>query len=117
MATYINDFRQGETVTIKVDYGTGFDITGWTFKLVIKKDLDQYKPDLVVTHLAGNDPNDDVLNGLVFITITATDSQKLKPGKYFYQLSRQDQNGNVDIIYPPAEEYRDRLVIAPNLET
>lgn len=110
MGKYIEDFRQGETKTLEISYST--DITGYQFKLTLLTDFGKV-PTLEVTTTAGNDPADVPSEGLVYLTMTSTESGTVPPGKYYYFVQRIISGAPNDIytILPPIKDYKDRVLV------
>ena len=117
MAQYTNDFRQGETKTITIDYGSGCDITGWEFWFTIRSDFDDADPVAQAHTTAGDDANDDVTAGLAHITLDSDVSALIEAGKYYYDL-RVSKGGTPPIIktlFPPIDDYKDKITIIPSV--
>lgn len=117
MGTYIPDFRQGDTKIIKVDYGIGYDITGWVFYFVMKLDADSRNADVLISTTVGDNTLDDALNGLVHITLDSNISKALKPGSYLYSVKRSKGGIPEDIqtVLPPIDESQDRIRVVEAL--
>ena len=118
MAKYLQDIRQGDSRTIRINYGVGFDISGWTFYFTMKKDLNVVANDLEVTTTVGNHDEDDGPNGIVNIYVSATSTGALDPDSYYYSIKRTDGGTQPDqkTILPPIEDYKDRLKIVKALK-
>lgn len=117
MSDYITDFRQGDSKVIKIDYGTGVDITGWSFIFTMKESLDTDTISAQIKTTAGDNAADDVANGLAHITLDSDTSYTLKPAKYFYDV-QVNKGGNppvISTILPPIGEYKDRITVVPGL--
>jgi len=113
MALYLEDIRQGNSVDIKIDYGTGFDVTGWKFSVTLSLTLDPTTPEYTQTVTAGDHALDDVLNGTVYIEIPASATDLLETGKYYYALKSWDiSTPEKEItIAPPVADYKDRVLV------
>lgn len=115
MATYFPDFRQGDTVTVKIQYPALSDITGYKFWLSLVAQFGA-TPVAQVSTTAGDDPRDEVANGICYLTIPSTTSVDIPPGKYYYDIQR-DILGTVPLdtktIAPPPSEYKDILTVVP----
>jgi len=111
MSDYITDFRQGDTKVIKIDYGTGVDITGWSFIFTIKKDLESSTIIAQIKTTAGDDTNDDILNGLAYITLDSDTSFTINPGSYYYdvQVNKGGAPAVIKTILPPITDYKDKI--------
>ncbi len=118
MATYIEDFRQGDTKVFVIDYGKGVDITDWKFYFILRDELDDTENALQVMVTAGDNVLDDVANGLVHITVSATESAALTPKKFYYAV-KVDKGGTPAVIWtlvPPIEDAKDRVTVVPGIE-
>lgn len=94
--TNLNDIHRGDTKVFKFTFDDGaatpvpLDITGWTIWLTLKANLtdaDCVAP-LQIETTAGDDPNDDPVNGVMFLTITSVDSYNIHPQNYNYDFQR-----------------------------
>lgn len=113
MSDYIEDIRQGNTKVIKIDYGKGVDITGWIFYLTLKNDIDDVDFVVQVTNTAGDNPLDDVANGLMFLTLPSDVSGTIEPNDYYWSI-QVNKGGTPPVIVtllPPTDDYKDRLKI------
>ena len=117
MSDYITDFRQGDSKVIKIDYGTGVDITGWKFWFTMKTELDSTNITAQISTTAGDDTNDDIANGIAYITVDSVTSYGIAAGKYYYdvQVSKGGNPPVIKTILPPIEEYKDRINVIPGL--
>lgn len=116
MGDYLNNFRQGDDKVIRIQYPVGIDITGWTFWFVMNDSLDAKTPIIQISHLAGDNVLDDPANGLVYITLPATDTGTMKDGSYYYSVKRVDTGGSIRTILPPIDDYRDMVKVIPSLK-
>lgn len=117
MAKYTSDFRQGETKTIKINYGAGCDITGWEFWFTLRKDFNDSDPAAQANTTAGDDVNDDSTAGVAFLTLDSDVSVLIDADKYFYDL-RVSKGGTPPVIktlFPPVEDYKDKLQVYPSV--
>jgi len=117
MSDYIKDFRQGDSKIIKIDYGLGIDVTGWKFWITLKNELDDSNIVAQVSTTAGDDANDDLANGIVYLTIDSTTSLGIPSGKYYYdvQVSKGGNPPIIKTILPPIDDYKDRINVVPGL--
>lgn len=117
MSDYITDFRQGDSKVIKINYGVGIDVTGWKFWITLKEELNSTSIALQISTTAGDDANDDLPNGIVYLTIDSVSSAAIKAGKYYYdvQVSKGGSPPIIKTILPPIEDYKDRINIVPGL--
>lgn len=119
MAKYINDFVQGDTVKIKLNYGASTDLTGYEYLFTLKSDLtlDDVDAELAHSTVAGEYTNDDITNGIVFIVVPAEVTATIPSGKYYYGLQETSALGEVRTLVPTPEDYKDKLFVAPDINT
>jgi hypothetical protein len=117
MAKYLNDFRQGDTYKIKLNYGSDVDITDYEYWFVLKSsfELEDLDAELVTHTVAGDYVGDTPSTGVVYIVTDAISSLDTPSGKYYYGLKEISPTGEVRTLVPPPEDYKDRLVVAPKL--
>lgn len=118
MANHIQDFRQGDTKVFVIDYGKGINITGWKFYFILRDKLEDSSNVMQIMTTAGDNALDDVENGLAHITISATESAALTPGKYYYAI-KVDKGGSPAVIWtlvPPIEDAKDRVTVVDGIE-
>lgn len=110
MAKYITDFRAGDTKRLKISYG--IDITGYEFKLSLFTDF-ATTPELEVSTVAGDDPADVPLEGLVYLEIPSDVSATIVPNKYYYSVERIIAGSPPDIytIIPEIKDYKDKVLV------
>jgi hypothetical protein len=115
MAKYINDFRAGDTVKIKLQYPS--DISDYEFWFTLKANFEDDDLDAVLqAHtVAGDFTGDDPTNGLVFIVVEAVDTLGIASGKYYYDVQEVTPLGEVRTLVPPVDDYKDRIFVAPNI--
>ena len=89
----LNDFYRGDTVRLKFTFAdadsTPIDITGhelWFTAKESRSNLDSESA-IQVRHLAGNDPADDPVNGIVYHTLSSTDTA-IPVGKYEFDYQK-----------------------------
>lgn len=120
MAEFLSDFRQGDTKIIKIDYGTGNDITGWDFFFTMR---DTFGVDSVIVAqvktTAGDHTLDDVANGLAHLELDSESSALIPAGGYVYDVQRVKPNGakpvSVLTLIPTVEKFDDILTVAPQV--
>lgn len=117
MGVHLNDFRQGDTVTIKIDYGTGFDITGYEFWFTMRADFDDLSPIIAqISTTAGDHTLDDIVNGLAHIELDSVTSAAIPVGGYVYDVQRGKPNGanpkDILTLLPPVADFDDVLLVA-----
>lgn len=112
MAKELSDFRQGDTKKIRIDYGTGFDITGYMFWFTLRDDFNT----AIVTQVsttAGDHPLDDVLNGVAYIQLESDDSKLIPAGKYVWDIQRAIPGVPPDVLtlLPTLKNVKDRIIV------
>lgn len=117
MAKYLNDFRQGDTKIIKIDYGIGVDITGWEFFFTMRSDFEDVTPITAqIKTTAGDHALDDVANGLAHIELDSTTSAAIPVNGYVYDVQRVKPNGanpvSVLTLLPPVDDFDDIIKVA-----
>jgi len=117
MAKYLSDFRQGDTKIIQINYGTGFDITGWSFYFTMRADFEEGTPITAqVKTTVGDHALDDPANGLAHIELDSTTSAGITVGGYVYDVQRVKPNGaepvSVLTLIPPVADFSDVLLVA-----
>lgn len=114
MALYIDDFYQGDSFKVKLDYGLGFDLTGYRFWATLKKhyaDLDEDAA-LKISTEPGDDPDDEPTNGIVHIPFATSVTSLLDAGKYHYDIWEQAPDLDPNQLYPLVEDRTDRVLVA-----
>lgn len=117
MAKELADFRQGDTKRIRIDYGLGFDITGYEFFFTLKARFEDTVNVAQVKTIAGNHPADDAANGIAIIELPSDVSKLIPVGKYFYDIQRVIPGNPPDVltILPSKENYKDKIEILPDV--
>lgn len=117
MAKELADFRQGDTKRIRIDYGVGFDITGYEFFFTLKAKFEDTVNVAQVKTTAGDNPLDDVLNGVAIITLPSDISKSIPVGKYFWDIQRVIPGNPPDVltILPSKEYYKEKIEILPDV--
>jgi hypothetical protein len=113
MSDYIQNFRQGNTKVIKIDYGKGVDVTGWKYYFTLKNEIDDVTNVHQTMTTAGDNALDDINNGLAFLTVDSTASALIPVGKYFWSIV-VDKGGSppvITTILPPIDDWKDKLEI------
>jgi len=117
MAKYISDFRAGDTITLKIDFGVGVDITNYKFWFTIREDLDGAIIAQTTT-TAGSNINDDPVNGLCYITMPNIETKNIEQGSYYYdvQLAYLDNGSTiVKTLLPPIKDWNDKVKVVPGI--
>ena len=113
MAKYIRDFRKGDTIKIKLDYGTSVDLTGFKFWLTLKRsyrDTDENAAMQVVT-TAGDYELDEPTRGIVYIVVPYTVTDLIEAGSYYYDIQELSSADEIRTIVPPIADYKDKVVV------
>jgi hypothetical protein len=117
MATYLEDIRQGDTKVIRLDYGKAVDVTGWMGYFILRENLDDTTNLAQYETTAGDNPADDVLNGLFHITVTAAETAALEPHKGLVYAVKVDKgNGVIKTLLPPTDEPNDKIKVVDGIE-
>jgi len=106
MAKELEDFRQGDTKRVKIDYGTGVDITGYKHWLTLRVELGDTNIIAQAFSVAGSHALDQVSNGIAFVQLESDISKLIPPGKYVWDVQRV-----VPGTSPP-----DVLTLAPSIK-
>lgn len=117
MASYLADFRVGDTLRIRLLYPAGTDITDTQHTLTLKANFedDDAHAVLQVTAVAGSDPEDDPANGLAFIEVSATLTAAIPPARYYYDIQAKHSSGDIKTLCPPVSDYKARVRAAPQV--
>lgn len=112
MAKYLEDFRAGDTVTIRIDYGA-VDITGWKFWFTLKSKFDDASPVAQAVTTAGTGGLDDAVNGICYLTMPSDVTKTIPAGKYVYDVQRAIDGSPPDVktLIPPVADYKDKLEV------
>ena len=117
MSEYIEDIRQGDTKVIRIDYGKGVDVTGWKGYFILRENLDDSTNLLQVEATAGDNPADDVVNGLFHITISAAITAQLEPSRGLAYAVKIDKGaGVIKTLLPPVDEPNDKIKVIDGIE-
>lgn len=113
MAAELSDFRQGDTKRIRIDYGTGFNITGYEFFFTLKTNFDDVANVAQVKTTAGSHPLDDVVNGIAIIELPSNISKSIPVGKYFWDIQRVIPGNPPDVLtlLPSKERYKEKIEV------
>jgi len=112
MAKELADFRQGDTKKIKIDYGTGFNITGYMFWFTLRDDFGTVIIAQVET-TAGDHPLDDVANGIAYIQLESDVSKTIPAGKYVWDIQRSIPGAPPDVLtlLPTLKNVKDKIEV------
>lgn len=91
----LNNIEIGRTRRWKFTFTDGaatpspINVTGWKIAFMLKSDLDDLDASAAidVTTTAGDDTDDDLANGVIYLTITSDDTA-IAAGSYFYDFTR-----------------------------
>ena len=125
MALYLKDFFQGDTVRLKAVYPAGTDLSGYVHYFVLKSDVDDEDAALYVESTFGEHTADTEYAAETESTpevlptayVEAADelTDLLASGKYVYRFKAIAPNGDETTLIPPAEDYKDKVFVAPKL--
>ena len=82
------DFSPGDSFKIKISHNPTKDLTGGSLIFILRKREADTTNILKVTHTMGNDVLDLPATGLGYISVSATDTAGIPPGKYFGSIKR-----------------------------
>lgn len=121
MAKYIHDFRAGDDYSLKLtckdNAGLPANITGYKFWFFLKSNFEDLDNAAVLqfSTTAGDNVNDDVVNGICYIYVPSTLTKTIPTGKYFYEIQQKTLSGAIATVVPPVEDYKDKVFVAPEL--
>lgn len=116
MAKELANFRQGDTKKIKIDYGVGFDISGYQFWLTMRADFGLAIIAQVAT-TAGNHSLDDPLNGIAYIELPSDVSKAIPVGTYVWDVQRAIPGAPPDVqtLLPTLKNVDDKIEVFPGV--
>jgi len=130
MANHIPNMRVGDEYTleivIKKKDGSAQDLTGYKFWLTLKAGADlnaaaaltDDDATLQYSTTAGDNPEDDVVGGVVYLVIPSTTMKNVVAGDYFYDVQAKkpgaDGEGIITIV-PPITEVDDVITVFPEI--
>lgn len=119
MAIWIEDFFQGDTYRIKVEYPIGTDLTGYIHYLTLKRDANDAEPALQVTSVFGSHTADSAGDAdtrpVAYLEASADETDLIDSGKYLYAVKVKAPNAEEITLVPKAKDYRDKVFVAPKL--
>lgn len=130
MANHLPNMRVGDEYTLKIvikkEDGTAQDITGYKFWLTLKPGadlntaaaLDDNQAALQQEATAGDQPNDDVVNGVAYLVIPSSVMKDVVAGDYFYDVQAKKPGADGDgiiTLLPPITEVDDVLTVYPEI--
>ena len=98
MAKELKDFRQGDTKVIKIDYGVGFDITGYIFFFTLRNEFTDAGFVAQVKTTAGDHALDDVANGIAYLVLPSDTSLTIPVAKYVWDVQRVIPGSPPDVL-------------------
>ena len=97
---FLTDFYRGDTVVIPLTFtqadGNPLDLTGYTIWLTMKSSTDDADDDAVVQ--VSVTEHTDAVNGQTSITIPASTTANIEPGKYMYDIQMVSGEGVVSTL-------------------
>lgn len=120
MAKYLPDMRQGDDYNVKLVIkdvaGVAKDITGYKFWLTLKASISDADAAaaLQFSTTAGDNVNDDLLNGICYMAVPAVMTKIVLPGEYRYDIQQRVGN-SLTTVLPPIADYRDKLTVVPEI--
>lgn len=119
MALYLEDFFQGDTYRVKVEYPIGTDLTGYVHYLTLKRDAGDAEPAMQIMSTFGDHTGDSLGSGSIrpvaYIEATADDTDLVASGKYLYAVKAKAPNAEEITLVPKAKDYRDKVFVAPKI--
>ena len=117
MATYLQDIRQGDDYVLKFDFGSACDITGYELTLTVKESFTDTDANAVLKYssIAGSNSADAPLIGISYLMVPADITKLTEAGNYYYDVQVKTPQGNVATLLPPIDDYKDKIVIAPEV--
>jgi hypothetical protein len=115
MAKHLADFRQGDTVRIKIQYPGGTNLTGYKHWLTLRTSFDAATAALAVETAFGNHTAD--ADNVAYLEATPAQTALLAPGKYVYDVQAKAPNGDIVTLLPPIEDYGDKIAVRPQVTT
>lgn len=90
------DFTQGDDFIIKVTHNPIVNLEGGAFEVTLKAKQISANSAMSVVYSVPN--GTDAQNGIANIPITATDTAKVAPGKYYASIKRILTNGDIKTL-------------------
>jgi hypothetical protein len=122
MAKYLPDLRVGDDysieLTVKNLSGNAQNITGYKFWLTLKSsfDLSDANAELQFSSTAGDNPNDEPVNGICFLYVPASITKNIPAGSYYYDIQQKaGANGGLSTVLPPVADYKDKIIVVPQI--
>lgn len=115
MSSYISDIRQGDTKTLKIDFGKGNDVTAWEIYFILRERLDDTSNLFQTSTMAGMDSDDDPENGLIYLTLSATQTAEFEIGTYAYAIKVDKGNGDIQTLLPPIDDANEKIKVVAGM--
>lgn len=98
----IDDFYRGDTKKYKFTFtknSVAVDVTAWEIWFTIKENINDsdYGAAAQVKHTAGDDALDNVVNGILYLTLPSDVSAGIGPGEYVYDFQRVIPGATPDV--------------------
>lgn len=120
MAKYLPDMRQGDDYNVKLvindTTGAAKNITGYKFWLTLKASISDADAAaaLQFSTTAGDNVNDNLLNGICYLAVPAAMTKLVPPGDYRYDIQQRVGNALTTVL-PPIADYKDKLTVVPEI--
>jgi hypothetical protein len=111
MAKYLPDIRAGDTLRIKLTYPVGKVLTGYIHRMTLRLDL-ATAPALLAESTFGDHTAD--MDNVAYVEAMPVTTH-IPTGKYYYAVEAENAAGDVVTLVPPPAEYKDKLLVAPEL--
>lgn len=119
MAIYLEDFFQGDTYRVRIEYPIGTDLTGYVHYLTLKRDAGDAEPTMQIMSTfgshTGDSPGDATNRPVAYVEAVASDTDLVPSGKYLYAVKAKAPNEEEITLVPKAKDYRDKVFVAPKL--
>lgn len=116
MAAFIPDMRVGDEYTLKIQYPTGTNITGYKFWLTLKASAADLDNAAALQHstVAGDQPSDEVLNGIAYIVVPSSIMKAVPAGEYLYDVQAKKPGSageGIKTLLPPINATDDVVTV------
>jgi hypothetical protein len=112
---YIPDLRIGDSYIIKIRYKNGMNITGYRIDFTAKSAFSDRRSALHAFTIAGNDSEDDPLNGICILKISSATTKLLKAGTYVYDVRATSPALETITLLPPSSDYESNIEFIPQV--
>jgi hypothetical protein len=120
MSKYLQAMRAGDDYNLKLTVTAintlPVDITGYKFYFTVKSSFDETDLNAVLqfSTTAGDNPNDDIPNGVCYLSVPAALTKVIPQGKYFWDI-QQTVGTKITTLLPPPVDFEDLLIVVPEV--